>query len=84
MIVVSAMALLLADEGQLERAVELYALASRYPLMANSRLAGDLAGRRLAAFAARLPADVAAAAQARGHAGDPEAALAGLPAELEA
>ncbi len=83
MIVVSAMALLLADEGQLERAVELYALASRYPLMANSRLAEDLAGREIAAVAARLPVDVAAAAEARGRSRDLEAALAGLAAELE-
>jgi hypothetical protein len=84
MIVVSAMALLLADEGYLERAVELYAMASRYPLMAHSRLAADLAGQRMVAVAARLPADVAAAAEARGRAGDLEAALASLAAELEA
>jgi tetratricopeptide (TPR) repeat protein len=84
MLVVSAMAMLLADEGQLERAVELYAMASRYPLMANSRLAADVAGRRIAAVAARLPADVVAAAEARGRARDLEAALAGLAAELEA
>ena len=83
MIMVLATALLLADVGQTERAVELYALASRYPLMANSRLVEDLAGREMAAVAARLPADVAAAAEARGRAGDLEATLAGLAAELE-
>ena len=82
MIVVSAMALLLADEGQGERAVELYATASRYPLVANSRLLEDLAGRHIAAVAAQLPPDVAAAAQARGRARDLEAALADLVAEL--
>jgi hypothetical protein len=82
MIVVSAMALLLADEGQGERAVELYAMASRYPLVANSRLLADLAGRHMAAVAAQLPADAAAAAQARGRSRDLEAALADLVAEL--
>jgi tetratricopeptide (TPR) repeat protein len=82
LIVVSAMALLLADEGQLERAVELYAIASRYPLVANSRLLEDLAGRHMAAAAAQLPADTAAAAQARGRARDLEATVADLLAEL--
>jgi predicted ATPase/DNA-binding SARP family transcriptional activator len=84
MIVVSAAALLLADAGQGERAVALYAMASRYPLVANSRLVEDLGGRQIGDVAARLPADVAAAAQARGRGGDLEAALAGLAAELEA
>ena len=32
-----AAARLLADAGENERAVELYALASRYPFVANSR-----------------------------------------------
>ena len=81
--VVSAMALLLSDEGQDERAVELYAVASRYPLVANSQLLEDLAGRRMAAVAAQLPPDVVAAAQARGWARDLEAAVADLRAELE-
>jgi tetratricopeptide (TPR) repeat protein len=84
LLVVSAIALLLADEGQGERAVELYAMASRYPLVANSRLLEDLAGRHIAAVAAQLPADAAAAAQARGRARDLEAAMADLLAELGA
>jgi predicted ATPase/DNA-binding SARP family transcriptional activator len=82
MIVVSAMALLLADDGQGERAVELYAMAARYPLVANSRLVEDLAGRQMAAVAAQLPPDAAAAALARGRARDLEAAVADLVAEL--
>lgn len=81
MIVVLAMALLLADEGQDERALELYATASRYPLMANSRLLEDLAGRQMAAVATRLPADAAEAAHARGHARRLEAAVGDLLAE---
>jgi predicted ATPase/DNA-binding SARP family transcriptional activator len=81
-IVVSATALLLADEGQLERAVELYATASRYPLVVHSRLVEDLAGRQMAAVAAQLPPDAAAAALARGRARDLAAAMAGLLAEL--
>ena len=34
---IPATALLLADRGEKERAVELYALALRYPFVANSR-----------------------------------------------
>jgi predicted ATPase/DNA-binding SARP family transcriptional activator len=82
MIVVSAMALLLADEGQDERAVELYAAAAHCPLVARSRLMEDLAGRHMAAVVAQLPAETAATAQARGRARDPEAVVADLLAEL--
>ena len=63
-------ALLLADEGQTERAVELYALAFRYPYVANSRWFEDVIGKHIAALAATLPPDVVAAAQERGRARD--------------
>ena len=78
MIAVSTIALLLADEGQLERAAEWGAMASRYPLVANSRLLEDLAGRPIAAIAAQLPADNVAAAKARGRARDLERAIADM------
>ena len=52
-----AMALLLADEGENEHAVELYALASRYPLVAKSRWFADVMGKEIAAAAAILPAE---------------------------
>lgn len=65
-----AMALLLADRGEAERAVELYALACRYPAVSNSRWYEEVAGRELAAVAAALPAEVAMAAQERGRARD--------------
>ena len=69
-----AMALLLADEGghsapAVERAVELYALASRSPYVANSRWFEDVAGREIAAAAAALPPEVVARAQERGRRG---------------
>ena len=83
MVVLSATALILADEGQLERAVELYALASRYPLVANSRLLEDLAGSHTATVAAQLVPDGGAAARGRGRALDLEEEVAGLLAELE-
>jgi predicted ATPase len=75
-------ALLLADEGQSERAVEVYALASRYPCVANSQWYEDIAGQHIAAVAATLPPDVVAAAQERGRARDLDATLAELLDEL--
>ncbi len=68
-----AMALLLAGEGENERAVELYALASRFPLVAKSRWFEDVAGTQLAAVAATLPAERVAVLQERGRARDVEA-----------
>jgi tetratricopeptide (TPR) repeat protein len=67
MTVLAGIALLLADEGEVERAVEVYALTARHPLVANSRWFEDVAGQELAALAASLSPDVAAAAQARGQ-----------------
>ena len=75
-------ALLLVENGRLERAVEVYALASRYPFVANSRWFEDVAGRHIATVAAALPPDVVAAAQERGRARDMDATVAELLAEL--
>ena len=66
----TAITLRLADEGQKVRAVELYALASRYAFVANSRWFEDVAGKHIAAVAATLPPEVVAAAQERGKARD--------------
>ena len=63
-------ALLHADAGWAEQAVELHALAWRYPRIANSRWFYDVAGRELEAVAASLPPAVVAAAQERGRALD--------------
>jgi len=63
------------------RAVTLYALASRYPMIANSRWFADVVGRPVAAVA--LPPDVVAAAEERGRALDWEETLAALVGELE-
>jgi predicted ATPase/DNA-binding SARP family transcriptional activator len=76
-------ALLLVDRGEAERAVELYALASRHPYVANARPFEDIAGRDIAAAARTLPPEVVEAAQARGRARDLEATVRELLAELE-
>jgi tetratricopeptide (TPR) repeat protein len=76
-------ALLLAREGERERAVELYALASRYPYVGKSRLCEHVAGRQIAAIAAALPSDVVAAAEERGRERDLDATVAELLEEFE-
>ena len=66
----------------IERAVELYALASRYPYVANSRWFEDVAGREIAAAAEALPPGVIARAQARGRTRDLWATVEELLGEL--
>ena len=61
----AAAALLLAGEGEAERAVGLYALASRYGLVAGSRWFADVVGDRVGALAAGLPVLVTAGGQGR-------------------
>lgn len=77
-----AAALLMVKQDKVEQAVELYALASRYPFVANSRWFQDVVGQHIAAAAAALPPEAVEAAQARGHARDLQATVAELLAEL--
>ena len=70
MLVVPLVALIEVAHGRPERAVEFYALASRYPYVANSRWFADVAGQHIAAAAEMLPSNVVAAAQKRGRARD--------------
>jgi predicted ATPase len=76
-------ALLLAEMGGEERAVEIYALASRYPHVAKSRFYDDIIGKHIAAVEATLPPDVVSAAQERGRARDLWETAKELLAELE-
>ena len=82
MTALGCLTLLLADEGEAERAVELYALTSRYPYVANSRWFEDVIGRHIADAAARLPAAVAEAARERGRKRDLAATLEEIRQEL--
>jgi len=61
--------LLLVDQGELELAAELYALALRLPL-ARSLWYEDVAGKAIKAAIAVLPNDVRQAAETRGRARD--------------
>jgi hypothetical protein len=76
------MALLLLDEGETERAVELYAAAQQSPYVAHSRWFADIAGRQIEAAADSLPPETAAAARQRGRTHDLEALALALRAEL--
>jgi tetratricopeptide (TPR) repeat protein len=75
MVALAGTALLLADEGEAERAVELYALASRYPFVVNSRWFDDVIGGQIAAVAATLPPEALHAARELGRARDLDATI---------
>lgn len=81
---ISGIALLLADSGEPERTVELYALATRYPFVAKSRWFEDVFGHRIDAVAATLPPEVVEAARERGRARDLKVMVQELLAEFEA
>jgi tetratricopeptide (TPR) repeat protein len=77
-----AVGLYLLDEGQAGRALELYALATRYRFVSRSRWFEDAVGQQMAAVALTLPPDSLAAIKERGEAQDLEATMANLLAEL--
>ena len=56
-----------ADQGEVERAVELYALAATQGIVANSKWFADIAGNEIANTAAGLPVEIIEAAKARGQ-----------------
>ena len=76
-------ALLFADQGDMERAVELYALASTFDWVAKSKWFADIAGDEIEEVAAELPSDVVDAAQSRGRDLDVWETAGNLLAELE-
>jgi predicted ATPase/DNA-binding SARP family transcriptional activator len=77
-----AAALLLADRGAAERAVEVYACASHYGFVANSCWFEAVAGEPLGAATAHLPEELAGAARARCEALEWDAMAVELLAEL--
>jgi tetratricopeptide (TPR) repeat protein len=76
-------ALLLAERGKVELAVEIYALASRYPGIANSRWFEDMVGEHIASIAEALPSETVAAAQKRGRARELDTTAMQLQIELK-
>jgi hypothetical protein len=74
-------AVLSLEVDQVERAVELYALALQQPFVSSSRWHEDVVGRPIAAAAATLPPEVVSAARERGRARDLESTIKELLAE---
>ncbi|MCI0394563.1 MAG: protein kinase [Chloroflexi bacterium] len=79
---VAAAASFAASSGDPERAVELYALASRHPLVQHSQVMAEMFGRHVAEQSAHLPPELVAAAQTRGRARSWWMTAAELAAEL--
>jgi tetratricopeptide (TPR) repeat protein len=63
----AAAAAVLAERGEAERAVEIYALLNRHEFVANARWFADVFGQVVEKAAAHLPPDTVAAAKARGE-----------------
>jgi tetratricopeptide (TPR) repeat protein len=64
---IPAKAMFLGEEGETQRAVELYALATSHAFVGNSRWFADAVGQYIKVIAATLPPEVIMAAQARGR-----------------
>jgi len=77
-------ALLFADRGEVERAVEIYELACQRPFVANSQWIEDVYGKQIVAVAESLPPEVIKAARQRGRERDPWETAKEILAELEA
>jgi hypothetical protein len=77
-----AVALTFLEEGDVERAIEIYALAATYPAVARSLWYEKVAGREIADSAEKLPAHIVAAAKQRGRALDTMETLNQLRDEL--
>jgi hypothetical protein len=65
--ILPGIALLFADQGKVERAVEFYALACNYGIVANSKWFADIAGHEITQAAEKLPVAIAKTARARGR-----------------
>ena len=81
--VLPGVALLLVSLGEIERAIELYALASHHPLVTNARWFEDVAGRHISAAAADLASGVVSAAEERGRARKLDDVIRELMVELQ-
>ena len=83
LIALALAARLLAEQGQVEEAAELWVLLSSYPFVAQSHWFADAAGRQISAAAETLLPDVAAAAQLLGRTRDLDSAAVEVADELD-
>ena len=79
----SIVALVLADKGAWERAVEVYGLLLQYSHVAHSRWFADIVGSHMTVAITALPPATAAKAEARGRSSDLKRSAAELLTELD-
>jgi tetratricopeptide (TPR) repeat protein len=80
---IPAIALLYAVHGEIERAVELYALDKRYRRVANSHWFEDVVGKKIKSISSNLPLEIITAAENRGKKRDMQTTVRELIFELE-
>jgi tetratricopeptide (TPR) repeat protein len=83
-LMLSAVALLKAKSGEVERAVEIHALAATFPWVTKGQFYLDIFGKPIAEASTHLPPEVIESAQERGRNLDPMETARELLAELEA
>jgi predicted ATPase/DNA-binding SARP family transcriptional activator len=74
---------ILAEEGDYEQAIELYAFAAQFPMVAKSNWTDEIAGNYIGEIAETLPSNVVADAKARGRARNLDDTISEILAELE-
>ena len=77
-------ALLVAEKGEVERAIELTEMSCRHPFVANSQWYSDVMGKRMDDMATGLSSEIIDAARQRGRERDPLETAKEILAELEA
>jgi hypothetical protein len=82
-IAIPIFAMMLADSGEFERAIELFAFVSRYPMISKSRPLVDIFKPSILFAESRLPKENIAEAQVRGQASNLRDTIAEIIAELE-
>jgi serine/threonine protein kinase/predicted ATPase len=80
---ISVFAVILSDEGYVNRGLELFKLSSRYPLVAKSRFFTDVFSKTIGEAASTLSDEIIAEAEAKGKARDLHDTIAELITELE-
>jgi len=78
-----ALAIYYAKQGNGYRAIQTFALALRYPLVANCPVFEDLAGKHISSYSLSLEPQIVEAAQLQGHVGDVMTTVHELMSELE-
>jgi predicted ATPase len=82
-IAIPVLAIILADKGDAERAIEFYELVSRYPLIEIGQFYREVFRKTIYEAASTLPEEIIAEAEARGRSRDLHDTITEIIAELE-